>query len=142
VQRDYYSIIDIGSNTMRLVVYAQEEAGRLHEVENTKAVARLRNYLDEDSMLTVQGIRRLLTTLKSFKEVVDTYELKELVCVATATIRQAKNKQAIQDLVKEEIGWDMRIISEQEEAYYGYLEPADLRFSDTLPWPTENKEIQ
>ncbi|RDW16473.1 exopolyphosphatase [Oceanobacillus arenosus] len=121
MQKNYYSIIDIGSNTMRLVVYAQDKSGRLHEVENTKAVARLRNYLEEDNILNQKGITRMVDTLKSFKDVVDTYELNELVCVATATIRQAKNNQKIKEIVMEEVGWEMRILSEEEEAYYGYL---------------------
>ncbi|RDW15532.1 Ppx/GppA family phosphatase [Oceanobacillus chungangensis] len=121
MQTKYYSIIDIGSNTMRLVVYTKEKSGRFHEVENTKAVARLRNYLTSDNTLSNDGIERMVNILQSFKEVVDTYELNELVCVATATIRQAKNNQAIKEIVKTEVGWEMQILSEKEEAYYGYL---------------------
>src|SRR5699024_7350712 len=40
---------------------------------------------------------------------------------ATATIRQAENAQQIQRVVEDQIGWEMRILSEQEEAYYGFL---------------------
>ncbi|AXI10173.1 exopolyphosphatase [Oceanobacillus zhaokaii] len=121
MKKKYYSIIDIGSNTMRLVIYTKDKSGRLHEFENTKAVARLRNYLNSDNTLSDKGIARMVNTLRSFKEVVDTYELNELVCVATATIRQAKNNQAIKEIVKKEVGWEMQILSEKEEAYYGYL---------------------
>lgn len=119
--KSYYAIIDIGSNTMRLVIYKQEKSGRLHEIENVKAVARLRNYLDEENMLTNEGILKLVHTLKSFKKVVETYELNHFVCIATATIRQASNKQDLIKIVQEETGWEMRILSEQEEAFYGYL---------------------
>ncbi|UJL45677.1 Ppx/GppA family phosphatase [Virgibacillus sp. NKC19-16] len=121
MQKRYYSIIDIGSNSMRLVIYVQQNSGRLHEVENVKAVARLRNYLDDDQMLTQVGIDILIDTLKSFKEVLKTYQLTNFVCAATATIRQAENKQDLKKMVKEQIGWEMWILSEQKEAYYGYL---------------------
>lgn len=40
---------------MRLVIYSKENCERLHEVENVKAVARLRNHLDADNMLTEKG---------------------------------------------------------------------------------------
>ncbi|MGI8317141.1 exopolyphosphatase [Halobacillus mangrovi] len=119
--KKYYAIIDVGSNTMRLVVYLRDKGGRLREIENVKAVARLRNHLQDDGYLSDEGIRTLLTTLNSFKEVAGSYELEEMVCVATATIRQAVNQEDIIKKVSEHSGFDMRILSEHEEAYYGYL---------------------
>ncbi|WP_179151870.1 Ppx/GppA family phosphatase [Oceanobacillus senegalensis] len=121
MQKHYYAVIDIGSNTMRLVIYSRISSGRLHEVENVKSVARLRNYIDANDYLTEEGIQKMLDTLKSFKEVVSFYQLKAFICVATASIRQAKNKQEIQNRVKKQLDWEMRILSEKEEAYYGYL---------------------
>lgn len=121
MQINYYSIIDIGSNTIRLVIYKQKLNGRLHEVENVKAVARLRNYLNSENILSDQGIEVLINTLKSFKEIIKDYKLEDFVCAATATIRQAKNKVAIERIIEEQIGWKIKVISEQEEAFYGYL---------------------
>ncbi|RLL46798.1 Ppx/GppA family phosphatase [Oceanobacillus piezotolerans] len=121
MQKNYYAVIDIGSNTMRLVIYSQIKTGRLHEVENVKSVARLRNYLDAGNELTEEGIHKMLSTLKSFKEVIEIYSLSQLSVVATATIRQATNKEEIKRIVQEKLGWEMRILSEKEEAYYGYL---------------------
>lgn len=121
MKKSYYAIVDIGSNTMRFVVYRQENSGRMHEVENVKSVARLRNYLDEQSMLNEAGIRKLITTLQSFKNVMETYQLDNFFVIATATIRQARNKEDIKQSVLDEIGWNMRILSEREEATYGYL---------------------
>ncbi|WP_394219943.1 exopolyphosphatase [Halobacillus trueperi] len=119
--KSYYAIIDVGSNTMRLVIYLREKGGRLREVENVKAVARLRNHLMDDGLLSTEGIQILLTTLKSFKQVAESYPLEEMVCVATATIRQAQNQAEIIHQVSEHTGFDMRILSDHEEAYYGYL---------------------
>ncbi|WP_058306051.1 exopolyphosphatase [Gracilibacillus massiliensis] len=121
MKQQYYAIIDIGSNTMRLVIYLREQGGRLKEVENVKAVARLRTFLDENNHLNQAGISRLVTTLKSFQDVLVIYPLQEVVCVATATIRQAANQEEIVVQVEEETGMTMRILSDEEEAYYGYL---------------------
>ncbi|GGM30040.1 exopolyphosphatase [Paraliobacillus quinghaiensis] len=121
MEKNYYAIIDIGSNTIRLVIYLQEKAGRLREVENVKTSARLRDHLDSDGRLTKKGSDILLHSLHNFADVIATYTLVDLVCVATATIRQATNNNELKKLVKEELNWDMRILSEQEEAFYGYL---------------------
>jgi exopolyphosphatase/guanosine-5'-triphosphate,3'-diphosphate pyrophosphatase len=120
-EKNYYAIIDIGSNSIRLVIYTQEFSLRLHEAENVKAVAKLKNYLDSDNYLSESGIQKLIQTLKSFKEVVNTYQLDEFICVATAAVRQAKNQTEILNRVYEATGWELRILSEDEEAYYGYL---------------------
>lgn len=106
---------------MRLVVYVQQHSGRLHEMENVKAVARLRNYIDQEGNLSEEGIYRLVRTLKSFQEVASVYSLTEFKILGTAAIRQANNKEVIKQIVKDELNWDMRILSEEEEAYYGYL---------------------
>ncbi|MCA0969778.1 exopolyphosphatase [Halobacillus litoralis] len=125
LSKSYYAIIDVGSNTMRLVIYLKDKSGRLREIENVKAVARLRNHLLDDGTLSEEGQRVLITTLKSFKQVAHSYDLEEMVCVATATIRQAENQEEIIKLVSDRTGFDMRILSEHEEAYYGYLAVAN-----------------
>jgi len=117
----YYSIIDVGSNSIRLVIYTQKGGGELEEVENVKFDARLRVYLDDNHILSEEGIALLIQVLKGFKEIIAHYPLTQFVCAATATIRQASNQEEIQEVVKNETGWDLRVLNEQEEAYYGYL---------------------
>lgn len=121
MREDKYAIIDIGSNTMRLVIYVRDKSGKLKEIENVKAVARLRNYLTEDSHLSIEGMTKLITTLHSFQEITRHHYLKDVKCVATATIRQAVNKTEIEKQVKEQTDFTMQILSEYEEAYYGFL---------------------
>ncbi|KGX87332.1 exopolyphosphatase [Pontibacillus litoralis] len=121
MNEENYAIIDIGSNTVRLVIYVREKSGRFKEIENVKAVARLRNYLDDDQYLSEEGIHKLINIVRSFKEVTNTYELNQILCVATATIRQAKNQAEIANRLEAETGYKTQILSEDEEAYYGYL---------------------
>jgi exopolyphosphatase/guanosine-5'-triphosphate,3'-diphosphate pyrophosphatase len=119
--KEKYAIIDIGSNTMRLVIYQRDKSQRLKEVENVKIAARLRNYLNDDSILNDEGISVLVSSLHSFQEVTRHHDLKNVKCVATATIRQSENKEAILKKVQEETDFSIRILSEYEEAYYGFL---------------------
>lgn len=106
---------------MRLVIYAKDKSGRLKEVENVKAVARLRNYLLDDDTLSEEGISVLINTLKGFQEVTRFHQLNKVKCVATATIRQAINQGEILTQVRDHTDFHIRILSEYEEAYYGFL---------------------
>ncbi|WP_181555103.1 Ppx/GppA phosphatase family protein [Thermaerobacillus caldiproteolyticus] len=119
--KEKYGIIDIGSNTIRLVIYERSKSGRLREIENVKAVARLRNYLNYNHILTDEGIVILLDTLRSFQEITRYHQLKRVKCVATATIRQAKNQNEIIRLVEENTDFRVRVLTGEEEAYYGFL---------------------
>lgn len=121
MEQEKYAIIDIGSNTIRLVIYTRDKSGRFSESENVKAVARLRNYLTDDNALSEEGVQVLIDTLKSFQEVTRHHQLEAIKCVATAAVRQAKNQEAIIQRVGEETDFTMRILSEYEEAHYGYL---------------------
>ncbi len=110
---------------MRLVVYLRDKSGRIKEKENVKVVARLRNYLTADGVLDDKGIQTLVKTLHSFQEVTRFYELESTTCVATATVRHAKNQQEILELVDKETDFTIRVLSDYEEAYLGYLAVAN-----------------
>ncbi|EMA6341354.1 exopolyphosphatase [Bacillus cytotoxicus] len=120
ILKQQYAIIDIGSNTMRLVIYERQNGGFYKEIENIKVVARLRNYL-RGGLLIEEGTKILLQTLRQFQESTRFYHLQNVLCVATATIRQAKNQEEIKRLVARETDFTLRILSEYEEARYGYL---------------------
>ncbi|MEH7419308.1 Ppx/GppA family phosphatase [Neobacillus drentensis] len=116
------AIIDIGSNTLRLVIYENAKSGkRFKEIENMKKATRIRNFLNDEQELNEEGIHFLLNTLRDFQTIINLYEVKETICVATATIRQAKNKHEILKIVLERTGLALNILGEYEEAYYGYL---------------------
>ncbi|MDZ5470591.1 Ppx/GppA family phosphatase [Bacillus sp. 31A1R] len=115
-----WAIIDIGSNTIRLVIYKENNSGILKETNNIKSPARLRRYLNEDNVLMEKGIKKLIEILTGFKEILAYHEVENVQCVATATIRQAVNKERILKNVKEQTGLTIEIFTEEEEAYYGF----------------------
>ncbi|WP_428908813.1 exopolyphosphatase [Niallia sp. Krafla_26] len=120
MEQDKWGVIDIGSNTIRLVIYEKKRGGSYKETENIKTVARLRQYLDDDKVLIDEGIKKLIHILQGFKEVILYHHVSVVYCVATATIRQSKNHQDILSIVKEKTGFDIDIYSEKDEAFTGY----------------------
>lgn len=115
------AIIDIGSNTIRLVLYKYDTNEGLHEFGNMKTVARLRNYIESDGEMSEAGIQLLANTLNSFKKIIEEFEVSDIKAVATAAIRQAKNKNKIVSRMKKETGIQIEMLSEEEEAYFGFL---------------------
>lgn len=115
------AVIDIGSNTIRLVIYDYEVNKGMKEVENIKTVARLRNYLNADNEMKEEGIGLLVSTLKGFKEIIHHHKITDLKIAATAAIRQAANRNKIIERVRKETNFELTILTEEEEAYFGFL---------------------
>ena len=113
-------LIDIGSNTIRLVIFEFDKMSGLDEVLNIKTPARLSQYLTNDLTMTQEGIEVLTTTLSSFKRVSDKFATDELHPIATAAIRQSTNRDDIIKHIKQQLNITMRIIPEESEAFYGY----------------------
>ncbi|MEI5905947.1 Ppx/GppA family phosphatase [Bacillus spongiae] len=115
------AIIDIGSNTIRLVIFESLSTGMVKEKENVKTVARLRSFLNNNNELSQKGKNVLLSILVSFKEILSFYNVENVRCVATATIRQATNAHEIVTEIKKQTGLEVKILSAKQEAYYGFI---------------------
>lgn len=115
------AIIDIGSNTIRLVIYNYTPLKGLREISNIKTVARLRTYIKPTGEMSEEGIQLLEDTLISLKEILEEFEVTDIIAAATAAIRQASNQEAIVKRMKTKTGIDLVVLSGEEEAYFGYL---------------------
>jgi len=118
---NYIGIIDLGSNTVRLAVYYRDELGVMYEFDNIKRVLRLISHVQQDGTLDADGFRITLDCLRQFKELCDAREVSEIIGVATAGVRQAVNGQQLLEAIERETGIRVRLLSGEEEAYYGYL---------------------
>lgn len=115
------AIIDIGSNTIRLVLYHYNQEEGLRELGNIKTVARLRTYILPSGEMSDEGIQLLTDTLLTFKAMLDDFEIVDVKAVATAAIRQATNRDSILAQMKERTGIQIDLLTGDEEAKYGYL---------------------
>ncbi len=113
-------LIDIGSNTLRLVLFEYTEETGLREIQNIKTPARLAGYVTEDHLMKEEGIDLLINILRSFMLVADKYSVTDIYPVATAAIRNSSNVDEIVKRVKEELDIDIKVITGKEEAYYGF----------------------
>jgi len=115
------AIIDIGSNTVRLSVYDIGSAGDVRQTYKQKSVAGLAGHVDKRSFLTDEGVRVACGALNRFKAAVAGMNITETHVFATASLRNVLNaSRAIED-IKRETGYDVIIISGEEEAICDYI---------------------
>ena len=107
-------IIDIGSNSIRLVVY--QGPARLPSVLfNEKVMAGLGRELAATGMIGVDALANADAALGRFAAVAREMELTRLRTVATAAVRDAANGQALLDIA-ERHGLDVELLSGEQEA--------------------------
>lgn len=112
--------IDIGTNTLRLLV-SEIDNDYFKEIYSEKRITRLGEGLSNLGCLTKSAIGRSITTLKDFRSIIDRYKIDEIVVVATSAVREAGNRQYFIDLVRRETGFDIEMISGEEEARRTFL---------------------
>lgn len=108
--------IDLGSNSSRLTVVEFDKRGRVTVLNRVKSMVRLGEKAFETKELQPQAMDRALSCLVEFAGVCRSYGVTEVVAVGTAALRVAKNSQDFVDRVKEKTGFDLQVISGDEEA--------------------------
>lgn len=115
------AIIDIGSNSVRLIIYEINGGSTFKVLNEEKRTIRLGSYLTESDYLADNGLDILLNVLRVFKNICERYDVGEIYVVATEAIRRSVNKHDICNKVKLDLGLKVNILSGLEEAKYGYL---------------------
>jgi exopolyphosphatase/guanosine-5'-triphosphate,3'-diphosphate pyrophosphatase len=109
------AIIDIGSNSVRLVVYAgAERVPRV--IFNEKVLAGLGLGVGETGKISRESWAIAIAMLERFKLLLRYMGVRQTKVVATAAVRDAKNGPEFVDAV-EQIGLECRVISAEEEAW-------------------------
>ncbi|MEQ1953287.1 exopolyphosphatase [Mesorhizobium sp. CN2-181] len=118
--RSPISIIDIGSNSIRLVVY--EGIARSPTVLfNEKMLAGLGRGIVSTGKLDPEGVTRAVEEFGRFRAVSDQAGAKELYVIATAAAREAVNGPDFIHRAEKILGTEIRVLSGREEAHYSAL---------------------
>jgi exopolyphosphatase/guanosine-5'-triphosphate,3'-diphosphate pyrophosphatase len=114
--------IDIGTNSVLLLVADVTENG-LEVLYEEQHVPRLGKNVDKDRSLHRDSQKRVIDVLKTFQKKL-TGEFPELsnppVITATSAVRDASNRSEFLEVVNRELGWEIRILSGDEEAKTTY----------------------
>jgi exopolyphosphatase/guanosine-5'-triphosphate,3'-diphosphate pyrophosphatase len=108
--------IDIGSNTIRLLIAEVSRTGEIRELYSESRITRLGEGISKGKGLDPRAIERTVVALKIFKESADRYHLEGLKAVATSAVRGASNKKAFLSVVKKEAGLVVDVLTGRQEA--------------------------
>jgi exopolyphosphatase / guanosine-5'-triphosphate,3'-diphosphate pyrophosphatase len=112
--------IDIGSNTTRLLV-ADAGDGRLRELVTQRSFTRIGRSLGNGSVIPAEKIAETADVVRTQAAVAGEVGAEQIVAVATAAIRTAKNRDALISAVQDAGGMELSILSGEEEARLSFV---------------------
>jgi exopolyphosphatase/guanosine-5'-triphosphate,3'-diphosphate pyrophosphatase len=117
------AVIDLGSNSFRLVVFQAGEGGSWRRTDEIYEPVRIGEGMAATGALGEQPMQRALATLEVFSHFCRASGLDgdSVDAVATSAIRDATNAPAFLALAREQSGLPIRVLGREEEARYGYL---------------------
>ncbi len=114
-------IIDIGSNSMRLMVAALLAGGANYVVDEYKATPRLAAHLSPvTGELGPGALADLLVHLREFGDLCRAYGVERTLVLGTAALRAAANRETVLAVIRDELGLEVEVVSGEEEARLGY----------------------
>lgn len=114
-------VIDLGSNTTRLIVMAYEPSYSFRLTDEVSETVRLAEGIGPSRMLQPAPIRRAVEALRMFYSLCISTGVDQVIAVGTSAIREAANQAEFWAALRAATPLDLRIISAEEEAYFGYL---------------------
>ncbi len=114
------AVIDIGTNTTRLLV-AEVEDGGVVELERRTTITSLGQGVDASGRLAQEAMDRVAEAIAVYREVIDRLGAERVVALATSAMRDSENGPEFRDFLKQRFGIDARTISGDDEARLTFL---------------------
>lgn len=126
--------IDVGTNSIRLVVAEALREGHYRVLTEEKESARLGKDLSSTGRLNPAAVERSLEALRRMKQIAVGYQIRELRVIGTCAVREAEDGAEFCRRAKQEIDVDIEIISAEQEARLAFRSVA-------RSFPLEGKDV-
>lgn len=121
------TIIDIGSNSMRMVVLQKSSRFSFNLINETKSRVKIsEGCYENDGNLQEPALQRAFNSLQSFLNISKALKSRKIICVATSALRDAPNAKTFINKVRNELGLNIKVIDGAKEAYYGGIAALNL----------------
>jgi exopolyphosphatase/guanosine-5'-triphosphate,3'-diphosphate pyrophosphatase len=114
-------VLDVGSNTVHLLVVDAHRGGHPMPMSSTKATLRLSENIDDAGRITTSGAQRLIRTVDEFAGISQSSGCGELMAFATSAVREAENSDEVLAAVRDNTGVALEVLSGQDEARLTFL---------------------
>jgi len=132
IHRAPYAIVDIGWNSVELVVYDQLGRAPMPRF-NEEIPCRLGDGVAQTGAITGDGFRRTVEAVRRFRAIADVMGVTDIDVTGTEAIRRASNGSELAAAIASECGLEVRILSGAEEARFvalgvisGFFRPVGL----------------
>lgn len=113
------AVIDMGTNTFHLLI-VKVEMNDFHVLHREKTAVKIGENGINEGRINPDAIKRALTAIHRFKEVINLEKVDQVFATATSAIRNATNGQLLVERIRKETGIAARVISGLQEAEYIY----------------------
>ena len=121
------AIIDIGSNSARLVIYQASSRYGFHLICEKKSKVRIgEGAYEKGGYLQPIGVKRAYFALSEFISTIKLYNVGKILCVATSALRDAPNGLEFTKWIKDKLDLNIKIIDGKLEAKYGAIATLNL----------------
>ena len=112
--------IDIGSNSVRLLVAEALRGGVYRILDEEREPTRLGKSVSTEGQLDTEAMDRTIHVLGTFKKIAAGFQVSGLRTIATCAVREAKNGPAFCRRIREQVGLDVEVISGEREAQLAF----------------------
>ena len=114
-------VLDVGSNTVHLLVVDAHRGGHPTPMSSTKAPLRLAECINDEGKLTRKGAEKLIETVDEFARIARSSGCEDLMAFATSAVRDARNSDDVLAKVRAEAGVDLQVLSGVDESRLTFL---------------------
>jgi exopolyphosphatase/guanosine-5'-triphosphate,3'-diphosphate pyrophosphatase len=114
-------VLDVGSNTVHLQVVDTSPGARPNPTFNYKEELRLTQYIDENNLVSEEGIRKLRECIQRAIAQSASVKTQELLPFATSALREASNGEEIISSINKDFRIDLQVLTGDEEAKLTFL---------------------
>lgn len=114
-------VLDIGSNTVHLLVADVRPGGRPLAATSDRTVLRLMRYLEPDGSISETGVQALVDAVSRAREIARTENVRELLATATSAVREATNGADVIARIEEALGQELQVLGGESEARFTFL---------------------
>jgi exopolyphosphatase/guanosine-5'-triphosphate,3'-diphosphate pyrophosphatase len=115
------AFIDVGTNTILCLIAEIRDTGRYRILNDLAEITRLGEGVDRTGLIGAAGEQRSLEVLERYRSQCESLGVEEYVAVGTSALRDAQNRDEVRTRLREKLGFDIRVISGDEEAAYSFL---------------------
>ena len=112
--------IDIGTNTILMVIADLREDGRIHTLRDEIAFPRLGKGVDNTGIISPDTIERVLSVMRGYKRISDSMASDRIIACGTSALRDARNRDDLIRRISEEVAIETKVLTGDEEAIWTF----------------------